>query len=184
MDPRSPFVLSTHDLGRRPGTMRSVARVVPAPTDLGVGLVGVEPGSDLRLDVRLEAVMEGVLVTGTVSGTVVGQCGRCLGPLERALSAPVQELFVYPGHDVGEDEDAEDLAALEGELLDLEPVVRDAVVTSLPFQPLCRADCPGLCSVCGARLADVPAPHVHATADPRWAALGGLLADGAPEDGA
>jgi uncharacterized protein len=177
VDPRAPLVLSTHDLGRRPGSMRRLKRTVPAPPDLGTPLVGVEQGSDLDLDLRLEAVMEGVLVTGTIRGAVVGQCGRCLEPVSEAFTAPVQDLFVHPGHEVGEDEDGEDLPVLEGELMDLEPLVRDAIVTALPFQPLCRPDCPGLCSICGARLADVRAPHVHEEVDPRWAALEGLVTD-------
>jgi uncharacterized protein len=47
-------------------------------------------------------------------------------------------------------------------------------VLALPLQPLCRDDCPGLCPDCGTRLADDP-EHTHETADPRWAALQGLL---------
>ena len=63
---------------------------------------------------------------------------------------------------------------LQDDLVDLEPLLRDAVVLALPFQPLCRDDCPGLCTECGARLADDP-DHQHEDAiDPRWAALQGL----------
>ena len=62
----------------------------------------------------------------------------------------------------------------EYDLLDLEPLLRDAVVLSLPFQPLCRDDCPGLCIECGARLADDPGHQHEEPIDPRWAALQGL----------
>ena len=62
----------------------------------------------------------------------------------------------------------------DDDLVDLEPALRDTVVPALPFQPLCRPDCPGLCSECGARLADDP-DHSHETLDPRWNALSGLL---------
>ena len=55
-------------------------------------------------------------------------------------------------------------------------------VLDLPLAPVCRDDCPGLCSQCGARLADDPEHH-HDVIDPRWAALGGLLeADAAHDD--
>ncbi len=63
---------------------------------------------------------------------------------------------------------------LEGDLIDLETALRDVVVPALPFQPLCRDDCPGLCSECGAPLADDP-DHSHETLDPRWSALSGLV---------
>ena len=150
---------------------------VPAPADLGTVVIGIPEGSDLELDLRLEAVMEGVLVTGSVSGQAVGECGRCLDEVTEAVDVTLAELFVYPERAAvaaqDGDEDDEDLRELDGDFLDLEPALRDAVVPMLPFQPVCRPDCPGLCPVCGARLADEPG-HSHETLDPRWAALGGL----------
>ena len=71
---------------------------------------------------------------------------------------------VEPG-DETDDEDS-GTSRLEGDLLDLEPLLRDSVVLSLPFQPLCRDDCPGLCSECGVHLADDPG-HRHEAVDPR-----------------
>jgi uncharacterized protein len=177
LDPRSPYVLDTRELGRRPGSMRRVSRSVPAPAHLGVDVLGVPEGSALELDLRLESVVEGVLVSGTVSGTVTGECVRCLDPVSRHLEVDVQELWTHQGRDAGrpapageEAEETDELPRLDGDLLDLEPVLRDAVVLALPLQPLCRDDCPGLCSECGVRLAEDPG-HRHETLDPRWAAL-------------
>jgi len=152
--------------------MRKVRREVEAPADLGTEVIGIPEGTVLELDLRLEAVMEGVLVTGTVRGRAAGECVRCLDDVEQVIDADLQELFAYPGRKP-EGEDDEDLRELEDELIDLEPAVRDAVVPALPFQPVCRDDCPGLCAQCGARLADDPG-HQHESADPRWAALQGL----------
>src|SRR5690606_24200446 len=78
LDPRSPFVLDTHELGRRPGSMRQVQRTVAAPEELGTAVIGVPSGSDLALDLRLESVMEGILVSGSVRARAVGECVRCL----------------------------------------------------------------------------------------------------------
>ncbi|ROS73569.1 uncharacterized protein EDF32_2421 [Cellulomonas sp. PhB143] len=166
-------MLDTHELGRRPGSMRALERTVAAPADLGTAVIGIPEGAELALDLRLEAVMEGVLVSGTVTGTATGECGRCLDPVEVEVVADVQELFAYPeragaAEDSG-DED-EEVSELEDDLADLEPSLRDAVVIGLPFQPLCSPDCPGLCSECGARLADDP-EHTHDVVDPRWSAL-------------
>jgi uncharacterized protein len=52
-----------------------------------------------------------------------------------------------------------------------------AVVLALPFQPVCQDDCPGLCTECGARLADDPDHRHEAAVDPRWAALQQLNED-------
>ena len=62
------------------------------------------------------------------------------------------------------DDEDDEVRRLEDDLLDLEPLLRDAVVLELPFQPLCEDDCPGLCVECGARLADDP-DHAHEAAD-------------------
>ena len=177
LDPRSPLVLDTHELGRRPGSMRTVQRTVPAPEDLGTDVIGIPTGSDLDLDLRLEAVMEGVLVSGTVRGRASGECVRCLDVIDQEIEVDVQELFAYPervraAQVEGDDED--EVRELVGDLIDFEPALRDAVVPALPFQPICQADCPGLCSECGARLADDPG-HVHDVVDPRWSALTRML---------
>ena len=173
LDPRSPLVVDTRELGRRPGTMRKVHRTIAAPPGLGTDVIRIPEDSDLELDLRLEAVMEGILVSGTVRGRAVGECVRCLDPVEDEIETDVQELFVYPGRTPdGEDED--ELRELVDEMIDLEPVLYDTLVPALPFQPVCRDDCPGLCSECGTRLADAPG-HTHESADPRWDALQELL---------
>ena len=170
-------MLDTRELGRRPGSQRKVSTSVEAPAGLGIDILGVPEGSTVELDLRLEAVMEGVLVTGTASAALEGECARCLEPITDTVEVDLQELFVYddPDHDdtSGGDED-DDVSQLEGDLLDLEPLLRDAVVLALPYQPLCRDDCPGLCAECGARLADDPEHRHDAPIDPRWAALGNV----------
>ncbi len=117
--------------------------------------------------------MEGVLVTGTALAGLEGECARCLEPISDEIETRFQELFVYDDQGVGPDHGDEDegVSRLEADLLDLEPLLRDAVVLSLPFRPLCEDDCPGLCTECGARLAEDP-DHAHEAAiDPRWAGL-------------
>lgn len=172
LDPRKPLVLDTRELGRRPGSMRTLRTVAPAPQGLGVvDLIGVPTGADLDLDLRLESVMEGVLVSGVVTGPVTGECGRCLDPVRDTLRVRVQELFVY------DPEGSEDEARMQGDLLDLEATLRDAVVLALPLTPLCRTDCAGLCPECGERLDDLPTDHAHEAIDARWSALHALLGD-------
>src|SRR5690625_1109525 len=134
-DPRDPFVVDTRPLGRQPGSMRTVNRIVNVPEAFATPMASIPEGAEIELDLRLEAVMEGVLVTGTVRGRMTAECSRCLDPLSEDLEASYQELFRYESdenegidsEDEDEDEDEEDYY-LEGDLLDLEPVVRDAVV--------------------------------------------------------
>ena len=166
-------MLDTRELGRRPGSQRQVSRTVPAPADLGIEVLQVPEGSPVELDLRLEAVMEGVLVTGTAYASLAGECARCLEPISDDIEVSFQELYVYEDHALPEAEDDE-VSTLQDDLVDLEPLLRDAVVLALPFQPLCQDDCPGLCVDCGARLADDPAHTHEAAVDPRWATLAQL----------
>lgn len=171
LDPRRPLVLDVRELGRRPGSMRPARRTVPAPAGLALELARVPEGAPLELDLRLEAVVEGVLVSGRVTAAVQGECGRCLEPVRTELAVDVQELFAYPDSATDNSADADEVRRLIGDQLDLEPVIRDAVVLGLPMSPRCRDDCPGLCPGCGARWDELPADHNHDPIDPRWAAL-------------
>jgi uncharacterized protein len=175
-------------LGRQAGTALTQTRTVPAPENLRLELIGVPEGADVALEVRFEAVSEGVLATGTAIAPLAGECARCLTPLTSSVTASFQELYIYADgrhdkhdrhdkhekhdrHDEHEEQDDE-VRYLDGDLLDLEPAFRDAVVLALPMSPLCREECPGLCAECGAPLADAGPGHGHdEAADPRWAAL-------------
>jgi uncharacterized protein len=151
--------------------MREHVIEAAAPEGWGLDLVKVPAGTPVVIDARFESVMDGVLVTAEVEVPVATECGRCLDPVDIELVAPIQELYAYE-----RDPDDPDAPVLAGDQLDLEPVVRDAVVLALPLNPLCDPDCLGLCPGCGARLADVEPEHAHDEVDPRWAALA-LLKD-------
>ena len=155
--------------------MREVRLSAPAPEGLGlIDLIGVPTGAELDLDLRLESVMDGVLVSGVVTAPVTGECGRCLADMSDTVRVKVQELYVYP-EAATEHDDEDDVSQLQGDHLDLTPVLRDAVVLALPINPLCNEDCRGLCAECGERLDDLPDDHSHAQTDARWGALAGLL---------
>lgn len=179
LDPRRPLVLTTRALGRSPGSLHTQQLTVPAPADLSVGMVGVPEGADLALDIQLEAVSEGVLVTVTATAPLTGECARCLEPLAQTLDLRFQELFNYSQ---GSGEEPDDGYSLEADLLDLEPVLRDAVVLALPLAPLCREDCPGLCAECGVQLARAGPEHRHeAATDPRWTQLARHMTEAGPD---
>ena len=175
-------MLDTRELGRRAGSLQEVSLTVPAPAGIGIMSIGVPAGSELELDVWLESVIEGVLVSGTALVQLTGECSRCLDPISDELEVDLQELYAYEetdsrgrpaAHQPGEDDVDDEQYVLVGDRLDLEPVLRDAVVLDLPLAPVCRDDCPGLCPQCGFRLEGDPEHH-HDVIDPRWAALSQL----------
>ncbi|WP_424188672.1 YceD family protein [Actinokineospora sp. G85] len=168
----SPWVVDTRELGRRPGSSRPVARTAEAAHPIGLeGVIAIPVGAAVELDLLLESVVEGVLVTGVASGTLEGECSRCLDPISERVEVDLTELFAYPDSTTDETTDEDEVPRLVDDHLDLEPVVRDAVVLAVPHVPLCEPDCAGLCADCGRKWAEVGPDHRHETIDPRWAAL-------------
>ena len=174
LDPRSPLVLDARELPRSPGTVREFYRTVPAPVDLGVELIGVPEGADLVLDLTMASVTEGVYVSGRVSGPLRGECARCLREIEDTISVDLGELYAYENSTTDETTEEDEIGRVRGDLIDLEPALRDAVVLELPSNPVCRPDCRGLCPECGLPWDELPAGHGHEQIDPRWAELSTL----------
>jgi uncharacterized protein len=176
LDPRLPLVVDTTKLPRQPGATRALVRVIPAPANLGLELISVPVGSDVELDLVLTSVSEGVYISGSVRGSLTGECGRCLNEIDESFEVVLAELFAYADSTTEETTDEDEVGRMHGDLINLEPTVRDAVVLTLPTNPLCRPDCPGLCPECGVHFDDLPADHSHEDVDPRWAALRNLAA--------
>ena len=142
----------------------------------------VDENAEVWADVDLDSVDGGIEVSGQIEAPWEGECRRCLQPVRGVLNVEVRE--VYRPRPPGEPEDQdEETYPLKGELLDLRPLVRDAILLELPIAPLCRFDCAGLCPTCGADLADGPCGCPPPTSDPRWAVLDVLREGGDAEPG-
>ncbi len=181
------FQLNTFELPRRAGEMKEYQLDIPVKENFGVPLISVPAGEFIEVDVRLESVTEGVLLSADVYAVAKGECIRCLDPVEIVIERKIQELYNYePTNERGkkkkrdEDEidlDLEDELMMDGNIMDLETPIRDAVVLSLPINPLCDEECLGLCPECGGKWADLPEDHAHEVIDARWASLGSLTQD-------
>ena len=123
---------------------------------------------------RVESVSEGVLVTGTVAAPTVGECARCLTPVNGRVQVRLTELFAYPDSATEATTEEDEVGHIVDDTIDLEQSIIDAVVLDLPFSPVCTPDCPGLCPECGVALAAEPGHH-HDRIDSRWAKLADLL---------
>ncbi len=170
----SRSLLPVHDLIDRPGASRPLDLELAAPDDIDLPLV--EEVGPLRLQGVAEAVVEGVLVRGVLSGTLTAACARCLTAVTVPVSAEVVELFSDPA-DADDPADVEAGYELRDGVIDLDTLLRDALLPALPQAPLCRPDCKGLCPTCGVdrNVADCECADV--SADPRWSALEALRLD-------
>ncbi|MEA2551428.1 MAG: hypothetical protein QOE25_1197 [Actinomycetota bacterium] len=161
-------LIDVRDLVGHPGTSKTLA-LAGTVESLGTELARVPEDLPIGGDLLLESVVEGILVSGSVEGILRLQCARCLKEFEQPFSVAVHELFVEEP-----DPDADDYPLQpEGEL-NPEQMVRDVVGVELPFSPLCKPDCLGLCATCGGDKNAGECPG-HAEIDPRWDGLEHLL---------
>ena len=166
----TPLNVPVFDLMHRPGEMREREIDATATEGFGNAVIGVKKGAAIHVDARLESLHDGILVTAIADAFVEGECTRCLDPIADTLRVDIAELFAYSF------DEAFDYMVVDDHV-DLEPLVRDAVVLALPFQPVCRPDCPGLDPETGEKLADDPDRKPAERVDPRWAALAEFQAD-------
>ncbi|MFN2557352.1 MAG: DUF177 domain-containing protein [Nitriliruptorales bacterium] len=131
--------------------------------------------SPLDIDLTLEMLVEGLLVRGTVSFTTSLECARCVSDVRTVNTVPVNELFADPRR-LSEEEELEAGYELYPEgVIDIEALLRDAVLAVLPLRVLCDSACRGLCPACGADLnVDDCGHEAVQVPDPRWAALQSL----------
>ncbi|WP_314742101.1 DUF177 domain-containing protein [uncultured Actinomyces sp.] len=176
MTATAALVVDIVDLPHRIGATKDVCVEAGAPAGLGTAVIGVPEGSSLVVDARLTSLEDGVLARGRADVHVHGECVRCLRDLDEERTVTFDELYYLP-EAARAAEDGEDVLLVGEDSLDLEPALRDALVPALPFRPLCRPDCAGLCPECGRRVDDLPADHRHDHPDPRWSALAALLPD-------
>lgn len=131
---------------------------------------------DLRVSrlvgsVRLTRTAQGIYVTGQLTARLPQSCVRCLTPFDLNVTIQFEDLYVYPPERAEEDI----LAIPETGVLDLTPLAREYILLEIPIQPTCKANCLGLCPVCGLDRNENPHEHEDVRIDPRLSALKALL---------
>ena len=158
-----PITLDVRDLLGSVGATRDV-RMRERVGGLATELASVPEERDVVGSLRLESLVEGLFASGTLEGSMQLVCARCLSTMTKPFTVEVHELFA-PGA-TGED----DRYPVTDGTIDLEPLVRDVVLLAMPFAPLCRPECLGLCERCGGDR-NLNECTCAVEADARWAAL-------------
>lgn len=196
----SPWAIPVAQVASRAGQSKPVDADFPAPAGIGDDIVGIKDGEPVHVSGSFDSIVDGLIFTGRVTAPFKSECTRCLKPIDKDWTVNVTVFFPYdsPANDphgkqgkrdeevdiiAGEDESEDTYPLLErGAFADIEAMLRDTLVESLPLQPLCRPDCKGLCSQCGVDLNEEP-DHHHETTDIRFAGLAALKAQLEAEQG-
>lgn len=156
------------ELLRRPGASKRLEFEDIAP-ELALDMGRVAGDGMVLLRLAAESLIEGILLSGTLAGSWTLSCRRCLVAFEEPFSIQVRDVFTYPGQP-----ELEEGYRVDGNELDLSPLVRDAIALALPLNPLHAPDCRGLCPACGQDRNVVDCGHASDHIDLRWEPLGRL----------
>ena len=159
----APLTINILELTRRAGTLKDVVVSMPV-ADFAFGDDRIVATRDIDVELHLESVNGGIVVHGELTGDTTMLCRRCLREISTTVFVPVDEIYKHIP-------DNPDAYVLEGEQLDLLPMVRETMLLGLPDAPLCTADCLGLCPQCGADLRSDPCQCQAQRTDERWAVL-------------
>jgi len=171
------FLLSLHELPRRSGEYRDYRLSILLDRPFGVEMIAIPAGREIALTLTATSVDEGVLIRGRVTSEAEGECSRCLAPVTMVIDQEFDELYEYESKAAALSEDdveTDQILIVTEDQVDLETPVRDAVILALPVNPLCEADCLGLCAGCGIPYRDLDPDHEHEVLDARWQALADL----------
>jgi uncharacterized protein len=169
----APFLWNVAGLlGEPPGTER----------DYDIDGVTIDLGDDLQLAgpiagrVHVARTNRGILAGARLRAALALECSRCLREIAVPVTVDLQEEYLpsidlATGHPLPVADEPHVLRLTAHHELDLETPVREALQLAEPIAPLCRADCPGLCIVCGERLDEGAHDHPDDDIDPRLEAL-------------
>ena len=157
----------------RPGEEhRETVRLALSPLVFGGETYALTP-PEVPAELVVQRAATGDVFRLGFSAQLEGPCMRCLQPATLPIAVEAQE---YQATDAADEDELRSEYVADGEL-DLGAWARDQVSLSIPDRIQCRADCAGLCPVCGKDLNVEPHEHAEELTDPRWAALEGLRTD-------
>ena len=158
------------ELLRQPGAAKVIEVVLGPEARAELQLDDPRIAGDITVSVEAVSAVDGITVRGEVRVPWADECRRCLTPVSGETLAEVDEMYQTVVL-------SEDALPIEGDQIDLAPVVREYALLELPVGPLCRPDCAGICPVCGIDRNTATCTCDTSVRDERWGALGDLRLD-------
>ena len=150
---RRPFRINIGFLINQPvGTLREI----PIEAE-SYSLEKEFPVEDLHGVISLARTHNGIRSITEVHAVTDSECGRCLEPFRQVLDTEFEENFTFENRPLSEEE----LTIPEDGNIDFEQLIREYLELEMPYNPVCRPSCKGLCVVCGQNLNEKDCGHPH-----------------------
>lgn len=186
------LMLSLREQPRTPGAHRTHTLEWVVPQEWKTEVLTLPAGTVVPVEVGITSVEEGVVVTVQTQVTLEGQCVRCLEPAFIPMDIDTGELYTEASSKSRDKKRRSEAQAagievegvefdpefiIDRDHVNVEPLLRDAILADAPLLPVCDRQCEGICEHCGILLRDAGPDHHHEFLDPRFSALQALLKD-------
>jgi len=146
------------------------------PEELGLSDERVTVIGPVSVDGRVKRSGAEVTVSGAIAANLEVVCDRCLKPVQVPIANDFQVDYITgseyeSSHNAELTEQELAVSVFDGEGIDVDELVREQILLSVPNRTLCREDCKGMCPTCGADLNAGPCNCEPSDIDPRWDAL-------------
>lgn len=119
---------------------------------------------------KVEKLADIYYISGKVKATLTLKCVRCLDEFEYPLEEEFKESFISPNVELDFEQDDE-IQILENDIIDLAQIVEETTSIGIPYAPLCKDECKGICPSCGVNLNEETCDCKNESIDPRLADL-------------
>jgi len=147
------------------------------PEVLELEAEGVTFEKPIKAELTVSKSQDQLICRGKVTSSVKMECSRCLTEYDQSISSALDFVIDLTGNLDGmkSEEEGYFFADPTSTFFEIDDLVREAIILSLPLKPLCSEDCKGLCPICGTDLNRSQCSCVKEKTDPRWDQLKGLL---------
>jgi len=148
-----------------------------SPEGLNLEAEGATFEKPVKVELLVSKSQDQLICRGKAITSVKLECSRCLIEYEQSLSSDLDFVIDLSGSLEKTNPEEEDyfVADHSSNFFEIDALVREAIILSLPLKPLCSDACKGLCPICGIDLNRSQCDCVKESTDPRWDGLKGLL---------
>ncbi len=154
-----------------------------SPEVLKLEAEGATFEKSVKVELSVSKSQDQLICRGKVKTSVKLECSRCLTEYDQNISSDLDFVIDLAGNlsagSIGDGMKSEEegyfVADPSSTFFEIDDLVREAIILSLPLKPLCSEDCKGLCPICGTDLNRSQCSCVKEKTDPRWDQLKGLL---------
>ncbi len=139
--------------------------------------------SPVKGELRIDKVGAEVLIKGHTLTEIELTCSRCLNNFKKEVNLDISityhPLSELKGDEVYELHDYEmEVDFYSGDEIDIDNLIEEEIILSIPMKPLCSEECKGLCPKCGADLNITSCGCSNQVIDERFGMLKKLLKKG------